>query len=114
LLERDGGNANDTTVVIVLEYEGVAHRRLTDLGVSGGDLSDILDSPCSVARHRPIFSLWRPTLADPEDDRVLELADDAGAPVIVTFSVRDFIGADRFGVRAITPREYLQEIGDLP
>jgi len=97
-----------------LEYEGVAHRMLADLGGSGGDLSDILDYLCSVARHRPIFYLWRPTLADPKDDMVLELAVDAGAPVIVTFNVRDFIGADRFGVRAITPREYLQEIGDLP
>ncbi len=99
---------------LILEYEGVAHRMLADLGLSGDDLSDILDYQCSVALHRSIFSLWRPTLVDPRDDMVLELAVDAGAPVIVTFSVRDFTGADRFGVRAINPGEYLQEIGDIP
>ena len=45
---------------------------------------------------------------------VLELAVDAGSPVIVTFNERDFVGVDRFGIRALTPRDYLQEIGDIP
>ena len=45
---------------------------------------------------------------------VLELAVDAGAPVIVTFNLRDFVGVDRFGIRALTPREYLQDIGEIP
>jgi len=98
----------------VLEYEGVADRMLADLAVSAGDLSDILDYLCSVAIHRPVFFLWRPTLPDPKDDMVLELAVDAGAPVIVTFKTRDFVGSDRFGIRVITPREYLQEIGEIP
>ncbi len=102
------------SVPLVLEYEGVADRMLADLAVSAGDLSDILDYLCSVAIHRPIFFLWRPTLPDPKDDVVLELAVDAGAPVIVTFNLRDFVGVDRFGIRALTPREYLQEIGEIP
>jgi len=102
------------SVPLVLEYEGVADRMLADLAVSAGDLSDILDYLCSVAIHRPVFFLWRPTLPDPKDDMVLELAVDAGAPVIVTFNVRDFIGVDRFGIRALTPREYLQQIGEIP
>ena len=102
------------SVPLVLEYEGVADRMLADLAVSAGDLSDILDYLCSVAIHRPIFFLWRPTLPDPKDDMVLELAVDAGAPVIVTFNLRDFVGVDRFGIRALTPREYLQEIGEIP
>ena len=45
---------------------------------------------------------------------VLELAVDAGAAVIVTFNKRDFVGTDRFGIRVLTPREYLQEIGERP
>lgn len=102
------------SVPLVLEYEGVANRLLADLAVSAGDLSDILDYLCSVAIHRPIFFLWRPSLPDPKDDMVLELAVDAGAPVIVTFNSRDFVGVERFGIRALTPREYLQEIGEIP
>ncbi len=101
------------SVPLVLEYEGVAARMLADLAVSAGDLSDILDHLCSVAIHRPVFFLWRPALPDPKDDMVLELAVDAGAPVIVTFNLRDFAGVDRFGIRALAPREYLQEIGEI-
>lgn len=102
------------SVPLVLEYEGVANRMLADLAVSASDLSDILDYLCSVALHRPVFYLWRPTLPDPKDDMVLELAVDAGAPVIVTFNIRGFVGVGRFGIRALTPREYLKEIGEVP
>jgi predicted nucleic acid-binding protein len=102
------------SVPLVLEYEGVANRLLPDLGMSADDVGAIIDYLCSVAIHRPVFFLWRPTLPDPKDDMVLELAVDAGAPVIVTFNRRDFAGAERFGVRVLTPREYLQELGDIP
>jgi predicted nucleic acid-binding protein len=101
-------------VPLVLEYEGVAHRMLVDLQASASDLSDILDYLCAVAVHRRVFFLWRPTLPDPKDDMVLELAVDAGAAVIVTFNTRDFIGIERFGIRALTPRDYLRELGELP
>lgn len=88
---------------LVLEYEGIANRLLAELGMSADDVGDIIDYLCSVAIHRPVFFLWRPTLPDPKDDMVLELAVDAGAPVIVTFNTRDFAGAERFGVRVLTP-----------
>lgn len=102
------------SVPLVLEYEGVANRLLPELGMSAGHVGDILDYLCSVAIHRPVFFLWRPTLPDPKDDMILELAVDAGAPVIVTFNKRDFVGSERFGVRVLNPREYLQEIGEIP
>ncbi|MFZ5477351.1 MAG: PIN domain-containing protein [Myxococcota bacterium] len=102
------------SVPLVLEYEGVANRLLPEIGISAGEVGDILDYLCSVAIRRPVFFLWRPTLPDPKDDMVLELAVDAGAPVIITFNGRDFAGAERFGVRVLTPREYLQEIGAIP
>lgn len=38
---------------------------------------------------------------------------DAGAPIIVTFNKRDFLGCERFGIRVLRPREYLQEIGEI-
>jgi hypothetical protein len=33
---------------------------------------------------------------------------------IVTYSLRDFAGAARFGVRAVTSKEFLRERGLLP
>ena len=50
-------------------------------------------------------------LRDPKDDMVLELAVEAGCDFIVTHNIRDFAGAERFGVRAITPGQFLERIG---
>jgi hypothetical protein len=33
---------------------------------------------------------------------------------LLTFNSRDFVGADRFGVRVISPREFLAIIGEAP
>jgi hypothetical protein len=49
-------------------------------------------------------------LPDPDDDRILEVAVRTGSP-IVTFNVRDFRGADRFGIRTMSPAELLGVIG---
>jgi predicted nucleic acid-binding protein len=42
---------------------------------------------------------------------VLELAVEAECEYIVTHNQRDFAGAGRFGVRIVTPKEFLQARG---
>ena len=32
---------------------------------------------------------------------------------MVTYNQRDFVGAEAFGVQTLTPKEFLQEIGEL-
>ena len=64
----------------------------------------------STAWLQDIHYLWRPNLADPNDDMVLELAVAARCPHIVTHNVRDFRGSDRLGVTPITPQTLLQKI----
>jgi len=49
-----------------------------------------------------------PRLTDPKDDLVLELAVASGTRYVVTFNTADFKGADKFGVRPITPQELLE------
>jgi predicted nucleic acid-binding protein len=69
-----------------------------------------LDSSITFARSRTsrrIHFLWRPTLSDPGDEFVLELAVAAGCKVIVTHSTKDFRGAERFGITIVTPGEFL-------
>lgn len=51
---------------------------------------------------------------DPKDDLVLELAVEAGCESIITFNVKDFRGIEKFGLRAIRPKEFLQQIGEIP
>ena len=114
LVGRSPAFAINLSVPLILEYEDVAKRQSPALGLTFEDIDDILDYLCSVARLREIFFLWRPFLRDPKDDMVLELAVEAGCEVIVTYNQRDFAGCERFGVRPVTPKQFLQEIGEIP
>jgi len=47
---------------------------LDEIKLTFGDMDDIIDYICSVAKHWKVFFLWRPLLKDLKDDMVLELA----------------------------------------
>lgn len=53
----------------------------------------------------------RPSLPDPKDDMVLELAVASRARYIVTYNGKDFAAAGRFGIQAVTPKAFLDVIG---
>ena len=57
-----------------------------------------------------IFYLWRPYLKDADDDMVLELAVAARCSHILTHNLKDFRGADLFGIVAITPGDFYRLI----
>jgi len=59
---------------LALEYESVLKRGVGDLGLSLVDIDDFIEYLCSRARLVQIYFRWRPTLPDPDDDRVLEVA----------------------------------------
>lgn len=101
------------SVALILEYEDVLQRYRTELGLSQDDVSDFIDALCSMAHHHKIYFLWRPTLSDVNDELILELAVTAQCEYIVTHNVSDFKGIDKFGIRAITPREFLQIIREV-
>jgi putative PIN family toxin of toxin-antitoxin system len=102
------------SVPLLLEYEAASKRIAREVGLTHNDIDDILDYICSVATHRQIYFLWRPLLKDPRDDLVLELAIEAECDFIVTHNVRDFVGAERFGLKVVTPRAFLRAIGVIP
>jgi putative PIN family toxin of toxin-antitoxin system len=100
------------SVPLVFEYEQTLKRVCTGGDLSGGDIDSVVHFLCANASLRPIFFLWRPFLPDPKDDFVLELAVESRADFIITFNTRDFVGAERFGVRVISPREFLAIMGE--
>jgi predicted nucleic acid-binding protein len=112
LLDRGDFEIN-ILVLLVVECEDEAKWIAWEIGFAYGDINDILDYICSVVRKRVIHFLWRPFLKDPQDDHVLELAVEAGCDFIVTHNVRDFSGSQQFGVRVVTPREFLRVIGGI-
>lgn len=100
------------SVPLILEYEDVLLRYLSDLMFDQNEVEEFLDYLSSVGQHHEIFYLWRPTLKDPNDEMVLELAVKSQSDFIVTFNVRDFKGSESFGVECISPAEFLKMIGN--
>jgi len=101
------------SVPLLLEYEDVSKRETMELPLNNEDIDNILDYMCKIANKREIFYLWRPFLKDPKDDFVLELAVESQSDFIITYNLKDFKGIEKFGLKAITPKEFLKLIGGL-
>ncbi len=101
------------SVPLILEYEDAAKRLVGEIALTARDIDNVLDYLCAVANHRTIFYLWRPFLKDPNDDMVLELAVTSASTYLVIYNQRDFAGTAQFGIRVVTPKEFLQILGVL-
>ncbi len=96
------------SVPLVLEYESALRRKL---GRDHPGVDPVLNYLCKEGEHQEIFFLWRPHLPDPGDEMVLEAAVGSQASRIVTHNRRDFRGVEeRFGIRIVSPGEYLVEL----
>lgn len=113
MLLESGKFETHLSVPLVLEYEYAAKAQASHI-FNLNELDDVIDYICSVSRLHSIYFLWRPFLNDPKDDLVLELAVAAECKIIVTFNKPDFRGVEQFGIRTLTPHEFLQELGELP
>jgi putative PIN family toxin of toxin-antitoxin system len=99
------------SVPLLLEYEAASKKQSKATGLTAADVDTIIDYLCLVGEHYKVYYLWRPFLRDPKDDMVLELAVASNAESIVTYNRADFKGANQFGVKVITPKALLQQIG---
>lgn len=108
-----GGFEFYLSVALVLEYEDVLLRIRSDLGLTQDDVADWVDAICALGMEQTIYFRWHPALRDLNDEFILELAVAAGCDSIVTFNIRDFKGAERFGIKVITPHELLVTLGDI-
>lgn len=99
---------------LYLEYPDVLTRPEHLLaGLSVQQVVGAVRYLASKAHLQEVYFHWRPFLRDSMDDMVLELAVAAQATRIVTFNLRDFAGVEQFGIRVISPRDLLVEIGDM-
>ncbi|MBF0231380.1 MAG: PIN domain-containing protein [Desulfamplus sp.] len=72
-----------------------------------------LRSKRGASYKREIFYLWRPILKDPNDDMVLELAVESESDYILTYNKKDFLQSISFGIERLTPKEFLEILGEL-
>lgn len=112
-LLRSGKFRIHLSTALVLEYEDVLKRPELKLDFTLQDIDKLLDIICSLGEKHQIFYQWRPLLSDAKDDFVGELAINSEARIIVTHNVKDFQNITKFGVKVLTPQEFLRLIGEI-
>jgi putative PIN family toxin of toxin-antitoxin system len=98
------------SVPLFVEYRATLVRGENLGGRSARDVDDFLDYLLSFSHWQEIHYRWRPALADPDDDFVLELPVAAGCRYIVTYNLRDFRGVERWGIAPIDPGTLLKHL----
>jgi len=97
------------TNALISEYEEVIHRpehRLKNW--TNDDLAALIDSLLVPAHWAPTDFSYRPSLKDADDELVLEAAINGQADMVITFNVKHFRPAERFGLRVLTPGHLLE------
>jgi len=94
---------------LVYEYEEILKLK-SQLDAKHSDA--ILNYICSIGKKHKIFYLWRPKLKDVDDDCLLELAVKSRS-IIITLNGKDFKKASEFNIKVMTPKEFLQHIGEI-
>ena len=97
------------STTLLYEYEEILKLKSK---MSAKYVDAILDYICLIGKKNSIFYLWRPKLKDVDDDFLLELAVKSHS-IIVTLNGKDFKPASEYGLRVMTPREFLQYIGEI-
>ena len=99
------------TAALVLEYEATCMKSLDALNLTAEDVKELLDYFCRVGKRTAIRFRVRPSVADPDDERILEAAIASGSDWIVTHNIRDMAaGAARYGIEVIKPGEALRRL----
>ena len=108
-INRDKFRQNISTSLI-FEYESAAKR---ETKLPKKQIDAILDTICQISRKSKIFFLWRPFLRDPKDDFILELAIESESEYIITYNKKHFKNVEKFGIKLLDPKEFLEKIGEL-
>ena len=95
------------SVPLFFEYEAVLTRpeHLAVLGLTEQIVAEFLDYLAGIIEPVSLSYLWRPQLVDAGDEMVLETAINGRADTIVTFNIRHFSPARRFGISLLRPEE---------
>ncbi|CAN2040798.1 putative toxin-antitoxin system toxin component, PIN family [Candidatus Magnetomoraceae bacterium gMMP-15] len=114
LKDSDKRWQTNVSTALILEYEAVLKRELHRQGKDMSMIDKFIDDLILAANRHSIFYLLRPYLKDADDDFILELAFSSSVDYIVTYNVKNFIRAKMFGIEIITPKTFLQKIGEIP
>ncbi len=101
------------SVGLVLEYEAVLKRQQKAIALSAMEIEQTIEDICSIANLHSIFYRWRPTASDPNDDFLVDLAVKCQADFVITYNSKDLVNINDFGIRVVTPKQFLEIVGEL-
>lgn len=101
---------------LFLEYEDVLKRpdQRAASGLRLKDVDAILNELAALIEPVATHYQWRPQLRDPADEMVLEAAANAQVDALVTYNLRDFQPAKRFGIPVLTPEQTFEHFNLVP
>ena len=101
------------TLTLALEYMDACGRaeHANVAGLSGPEGVAFGKAAAALMTPVVVYFRWRPQLADPGDEHVLEAAVNGRVDVLVTFNTHDFAPAvQRFGLAIATPSAILKNM----
>jgi predicted nucleic acid-binding protein len=91
----------------------VLKRDASTLSLSASDVDEILNAICARGEEWSLTHDWDPVLADPDDEPLVQLAQESGALVIVTHNTRHLLPAAKWRIQVLKPREFLAKLRQL-
>lgn len=101
------------STALLLEYEDVLKRPEMNEFISDSNVDIFLDGLCTISELSEIYYLWRLLAKDPNDAFILELGVRINADFIITYNKKDFPAAVDFDIKLVTPKEFLQFVGEI-
>jgi putative PIN family toxin of toxin-antitoxin system len=101
------------TTALFLEYEAVLKRaeQIAVHGFSPERIDRLLSAFAALCEPVDVKFRWRPQLADPQDELVLEAAVNSHADALVTYNIKDFAPAAKiFDLLILRPAALLEEL----
>jgi len=95
--------------IIAFEYEAVLKRQIVETGMTAQDVDDFIEYLSSRARQVQIYFRWRPTLLDPGDHHILEVAVRTGLRLLRSRpgSLQVLVGSEsRWSLPATVDRDW--------
>lgn len=97
------------SVPLYLEYLDVLQRpENIPANETADDVLGFVRKLLGYSHKQSIYFSWRPSLIDPNDDFVLELAIASQSSYIVTFNSKDFVNIELFEIETISPSAFLK------
>lgn len=93
---------------MLTEYEEILKREGPALGLAAATVDRFLDALCAGAEEFRPSSFWKPSLPDPDDEPMAQLALEAKVDYLVTYNLKHYPSERLPALRVVPPGEFLQ------